>query len=133
MRKNTRGFPRFPTESELALWEPSGKILDLKARVQDVTPEGFRAQTKAGLRGGQGIHFFMVLEDGRRVKGSARVVWTQKDFWGGTIAGIQILEISKRDSGRIRNLLFPAHPNLYARALLAVGVLGALILALRSC
>jgi hypothetical protein len=103
---NQRHYARFLTEMELVLSEPGGAELDGKATAHDVSAAGFRATTRAEVQEGQDVAFELVVEEGERVRGLARIVWVNPDQYGWFSAGAKITKLSWRDSSRLRSSVY---------------------------
>lgn len=99
---NQRGQARFLTELDLVLLDARGGVLDDHAQALDITPAGFRAESRVVMEKGQTLHFELILEGGERVRGRAKVVWVNADGRGFYSAGAKITRLSWRDRGRLR-------------------------------
>jgi len=96
-----RGQARFLTELDLVIMDAGGGVLDHHAQALDITPAGFRAETRIELKKGQTLDFELLLEGGERVRGRARVVWVTPDGRGCS-AGAKITRLSWKDRGKLR-------------------------------
>ena len=103
MSAEHRGQARFFTKLDLLLYDARGQALDVHATAQDISPAGFRAETRGDVTAGQIVKFELLLEDGGRVRGSAKVVWQTPDGRGWSSIGAKITKISWHDRGRLRN------------------------------
>lgn len=107
-RKNheSRRYTRLLTDWELSLSRPSGETIDDRAKAHDVSPDGFRAETRVRLAEGERLKFCLHLPKGRAARGQAKVVWVAGVPWGGYAAGLKILRISWQDSSALRRHLY---------------------------
>lgn len=115
---NKRGQVRFLTDLDLVLLESSGQLIDDKAKAHDISPAGFRAETRVRLREGTRLSFILLMDDGP-IRGQAQVVWTSADQWGWYHVGAKITKISWRDGRRIRRRVYTPGYDFWGLAKLA--------------
>lgn len=111
-RKNreSRRYTRLLSDWELTLSRPLGETIDDRAKAHDVSPDGFRAETKVRIEKGARLKFHLHLPEGQSARGQARVVWVMGVPWGGYAAGLKILKISWQDSEALgRHLYGPGY------------------------
>jgi hypothetical protein len=96
----------FAAEFDLVLTEPGGLVIDAHAQAQEISPKGFRAETRARLDTGARVAFELILGDGERVRGMADLAWVKKDEWGKTVAGAKITKMSWKDSGKLKQAIY---------------------------
>lgn len=94
------------TDWGLTLSRPSGETIDDRAKAHDVSPDGFRAETKVRLKQGARLEFCLHLPKGQAARGQARVVWVMGAPWGSYAAGLKILKISWHDGEELRRHLY---------------------------
>ena len=104
--ENDRRFQRFLTELDLVLAQAGGAVIDEHAQAHDISPRGFRIETRTRLAEGSKVAFEMTLGNGDRVKGTAEIVWVGQNQWGACLAGAKITRISWRDSGRLKQAIY---------------------------
>lgn len=92
-------------DAELSLRDASGRLLDAHARAQELSLDGFRAQTRCGLRPGEHVHFTLTLDAETQVRGEAVVAWSAAEPFGPYSAGARITRLRWRDRGRLRRAL----------------------------
>lgn len=102
---NKRRQVRFLTDLDLVLLEPSGAVIDDKAKAHDISSAGFRAETRLKLKEGAKLGFLLVMDEGS-VRGQAQIVWVSPDQWGWYHAGAKITKISWRDARRLRRQVY---------------------------
>ncbi|MBI3552894.1 MAG: PilZ domain-containing protein [Elusimicrobia bacterium] len=101
-----RSAARFLTDLDLTLFDSSGRLIDAHAQAHDVSPKGFRAETKTNLAEGDVVRFSLDFEEEEPVTGQAQVVWIGQNPWGWYNVGVKITRISWRDSRRLQSNLF---------------------------
>jgi len=103
-----RASARFLTDLDLVISDKDGTVLDGSAQAHDISPKGFRAETKLEMKEGDVFHFSLEAEDREEepITGRAQVAWTGQNPWGGTNIGVKITKISWRDSRRLAANLF---------------------------
>lgn len=102
-RRNTE---RSLTELPIALQDEKGVVLDDHAVAHDVSAKGFRLETHVDLAPGQVIRYRLALAADRDLRGSAKVVWSQRtDF--GLWAGAEFSSLSWSDKRLLRRVLKP--------------------------
>ena len=101
-----RSMTRFLTDLDLVIADLSENVIDERAQAHDITPKGFRAETKASLKEGDKFKFHLQVEDEDPIVGLAQVVWVGQNPWGWWNVGVKITKISWRDRRRLdSNLL----------------------------
>lgn len=103
---NQRRYARILTEMPLVLSDPGGELLDGRAVAHDVSAVGFRAVTQAKLAEGQTVAFELEVDLDQKVRGQAKIVWSNADQFGYCSAGAKITKLSWRDSSLLRGSVY---------------------------
>jgi hypothetical protein len=98
---NRRTATRFLTDLDAVICDLSENILDESAHAHDITPQGFRAETKATLKEGDKFRFSLDIEGEDPIEGQAKAVWVGQNPWGWLNVGAKITHISWRDRRRL--------------------------------
>lgn len=104
--RKQRAYPRFLIDLPMTFSAIGAAAIDDKARVHDLTPEGFGFETSKPLKTGTRIAFSIDLGRGERLGGQARVVWS-RHVPHATWAGAHITKLSWRDRRRLKALVLP--------------------------
>lgn len=91
-----RRYARVLLDLDVTFFGPGGEVLDELAQASDVSPVGFRAQTRVEVKPGDRLRFSMKLENGEDIGGTAQAVWVNKDGWGTVTAGFKFARLSWR-------------------------------------
>jgi hypothetical protein len=119
--RKRRGSKRFLIDLPMTYSLIGGSLVDDKARVHDLTPEGFGFETARELKKGSRFVFSVEAGRGERINGQARVVWARHGEMG-TWAGAHITRLAWRDKRLLKNLvLAPGYdwPGFFDRLLTA--------------
>lgn len=96
-----RATTRFLTDLDLVMYDLSDNIIDEHAQAHDITPKGFRAETKTAVKEGDKFKFSLEVEGEDPIEGQATVVWIGQNPWGWWNAGVKITHISWHDRRRL--------------------------------
>lgn len=104
--RKQRSYSRYLVDLPMTYSVIGGSVVDDKARVHDLTPEGFGFETSRQVKTGARLAFSVELGEGERIMGQARVVWS-RHVPHATWAGAHITKISWRDRRRLKGLVLP--------------------------
>lgn len=105
LEQERRGNHRAIIDAGLILADASGRLLDGRAKLHNLSRDGFLVQTRVQLALGSKVTFAIPAGREPSIRGTARIVWVRGDAWAGWAAGAHILKISWRDSRRLKALV----------------------------
>ncbi len=129
MNDDRRGAARILTECSLVLLDDKGVVIDEHAVAHDLSTKGFRAEMHGDIAEKQPVRYRLSLDEGRELKGRARVVWIQRtDFalW----VGVEFSGLSWADRRLLKKSTAAATANwmlILTKLLLAVVWIGGLL------